>query len=425
MSLELAVSDIIFTTQNIKSELMEKFKVAYISRIIYPDSAASALQMIRMAAAFAVRTGDTHFFVHDLNESEKQIREQYNIVKAPLKIWRLHLKRWPSLLVKNAKLRSLCFNSIIAGILILHPGWRNTPGKNRVLFVRSRLEILYWGKLRTYLRGLSRWIFVCEIHGLDIPLINGQYDLTSSRAKTLANAFRNFDFVFTPMDGLAKAINEMTNGDVVPEVLPHGTGLKRLAASPIIKLQPTKIQIGYVGTVDLLRGIDCVLSALRFLPDGIQLRIIGRISKGDLENKPAWLTELLDDPKIAGKVELFPPVPYKDVAAAIDACDIVIQPAGENIHASRYAAPLKLFEYMARGKPIIAAGVVSHLKILKDKINARIYKPGDPKDLAKCIMELVEQPQQAQLMAKTVWEQSAKYTYDVRVKRILTLAEQV
>ena len=404
---------------------MNKFKVAYISRNIYPDSVASALQTIQMAAAFSVQTGDTHFFVHDLNESEKQIREQYNIVEAPLQIWRLYLKRWPSLLVKNAKLRSFCFNSIIAGILFLHPGWRNTPGKKRILFVRSRLEILYWGKLRTYLRSLSNWIFVCELHGLDMPLINEHYDYTSSRAKTLADAFRNFDFVFTPMDRLTEAIREMTLGEVRPKVLPHGTGLKRLPAPPIIRLQPKNVLIGYIGTVDLLRGIECILSAMRFLPEWIHLRIIGRIHKGDIQNKPGWLTDLLDDPDIASQVELLSPVPYKNVTKEIDACDIVIQPAGKNIHASRFAAPLKLFDYMVRGKPIVAAGGSSHLEMLKDKVNARIYKPGDPQDLARCVMELIEHPHQTQAIANYAWEQSANYTYNVRARQVLALIEKL
>jgi len=113
------------------------------------------------------------------------------------------------------------------------------------------------------------------------------------------------------------------------------------------------------------------------------------------------------------------------VAAQIDACDIVLQPAGLNTHASRYAAPLKLFDYMARGKPIVAAGVPCHRELLQDGINARIYRPGDPEDLAACIMSLVEHPQQAEAIARTAWEQSADYTYDARARQILDMIEQL
>jgi len=404
---------------------MDKFKVAYISRSIYPDQAASALQMIQMAAAFSAQTGDTHFFVHDFTTSKKQILAQYNIVDAPLRIWRLCLKRWPSKIIQNGKLRSFFYNSAIAGILILNPKWKSTSQLKCVLVVRSRLEIFYWGLLRRYFLWLRNWIFVCEIHNLDLPQSSGHYDYNSSRAKRFARALSNYDLVLTSMEGLAKAIREMTSGQVEPEVIPHGTGLERLIASPVIKLKPKNILLGYIGTVDLLRGIDCILSAIRFLPVWIHLRIIGRIHKGDIQNKPGWLSELLDDPEITNRVELCTPVPYKDVAAEIDACDIVIQPAGKNIHASRYAAPLKLLDYMACGKPIVAAGVPSHLELLREKKNALIYKPGDPQDLARCVMELVKVPQLAQKIANNAWEQSVDYTYDARARRILGLVERV
>jgi len=409
----------------LKKKLINNYKAAYIAPVIYPNPTAHALQTIQMAAAYAKQTTDAYLFVHDLTESENKIKEQYNVLESPFHILRLYTKQWSSRVFQKAKLRSICYNSAVAVILLLHPKWWRTSGEKRVIIVRSRLEILYWGLLRSYLWWLRDWILICEIHSLDLPLTNGVYDFTSSRAKKFIRALRNYNFVFSPMKGLAKAIHNMTGGEVEPVVLHHGTGLMRHATSPVVKLKPKAVLLGYIGTVDLLRGIDCILKALLFLPEWIQLRIIGRINKGDIQSKPAWLSELLNDADIVSKVELCSPVPYKDVATEIDACDIVIQPAGLNLHASRYASPLKLFDYMARGKPIVAAGVASHLEFLKDKVNARIYKPGDPQDLARCVKELIENPQQAQRLAQKAWEQSANYTYDARVRRIFALVERV
>ena len=404
---------------------MSGYKVAYISSVIYPSTTARAVQIMHMVAAFARQTGDTHLFVEDLNESDKQVREQYNVVDAPFRIWSLFTKRWFLRIFRNEKLRIICYNPAITGILKFHKRFRCDSGRTRVIFVRSRLEILYWGTLSPYFWWLRDWILVCEIHGLDLLQINGSYDYTSARAKRYTRALQHFDCVLTLQDGLAEVIKDMTEGIVEPDVLRHGRSLKRLAEAPVISLKPGKIILGYIGTVDLLRGVDCIISALRFLPGWIRLRIIGRIKDGDIQKKPVWLLELLNDSDIASKVELVPPVPYKDVTSEIDACDIVIQPAGLNLHASRYASPLKLFDYMARGKPIVAACVSSHLELLKDIVNALIYKPGDPQDLARCVKELVEHPQQAQTIAQNAWEQCANYAYDVRAKRVLELIEQV
>ena len=45
----------------------EKYKIAYISRVIYPSPAAHALQTIQMASAFARQTGDADLFVRGLD----------------------------------------------------------------------------------------------------------------------------------------------------------------------------------------------------------------------------------------------------------------------------------------------------------------------------------------------------------------------
>src|SRR5690606_30018575 len=138
--------------------------------------------------------------------------------------------------------------------------------------------------------------------------------------------------------------------------------------------------------VDLLRGTDDILKAMRFTPDNIRLKIVGRISDNNDSNTD-WLQDLLKDPSIANKVVIYPPVPYAKVVDEIDSCDILLQPSGSNTHASRYANPLKLFDYMARGKPIVAADVPSHREILEGH-NALFYRPGHPENLAHCITSL-------------------------------------
>ena len=98
---------------------MSKYKFAYVSRLIYPNPAANALQTLQMAAALARQAGDTHLFVHDLHASEGQIRQQYAIGETPLRIWRLHAKYWPSHIYESGKARFLTYNSAVATILTL------------------------------------------------------------------------------------------------------------------------------------------------------------------------------------------------------------------------------------------------------------------------------------------------------------------
>ena len=398
--------------------------IAYVSRHIYPDPTAAALQTIQMAAAFAHQTGDAHLFVHDLADSEKQIRQQYAVEESPLRIWPLHAKRWPSRVYGNGKARFLTYNSAVAAILGFHPAWWQASGQRKVLFVRSRLESSYWGLMRPYLWWLRDWILVYEAHDLQVPLRDAEsvvYGYNSPRTRRTARALKNYDLVLAITGELAEDIQVFTQGGVEPRVVPLCTGLQRLRRPPVVRLSSEQVVLGYIGTVDIEHGIGDLFQAVGLLPENYVLRIVGRVRAG----VQAWLDRWMEDPARLRRIELRPPINYSEVMAEIDACDIVLAPAGNTVHSKRYRSPLKLFDYMARGKPIVAAGVPCHLELLQDGVNARIYRPGDPEDLAACIMSLVQQPQQAEGIVRMAWEQSANYTYDARARRILELVDEV
>jgi glycosyltransferase involved in cell wall biosynthesis len=383
-----------------------------------------------MAAALARQMGDdVHLFVHDLRASEAQIRQQYAIANSPLRIWRLHAKRWPSCIYGSGNARFLTYNSAVAAIFGLHPTWHRVSRQQRVLFVRSRLELLYWGLLRTRLWWMRDWLFVYEAHDLYATLeAEPSHDGVDGQIARMSRALANYDLVICMTASLKNDIEALTLGAVRPVVLSLASGIPRLHDGPraIVNDSTKRAVLGYVGTVDRTHGVDQILRALYFLPDGIRLRIVGRLSEeGDARGAPAWLSDLISDPCIAKKVEFCPPVSYSQVAEEIDKCDLMLLPAGASPHRSRYVAPLKLFDYMARGKPIIAAGVPAHLELLQDGINARLYRPGDAEHLAACIMAIVHQPEQAEAIARTAWEQSARYTYDARARCILDLLDAV
>jgi glycosyltransferase involved in cell wall biosynthesis len=136
------------------------------------------------------------------------------------------------------------------------------------------------------------------------------------------------------------------------------------------------------------------------------------------------LDELLRDSKIGPKVEIVPPVPVAQVVDEIDQCDIMLQPAGSYPHTTDYAAPLKLFDYMVRGKPIVAADVPCHREIVQDGFNASLYRHGDVPHLAACVKSLVAHPEYAAAIARRTWEHSADYSYDCRAERILELVDE-
>ena len=206
-----------------------------------------------------------------------------------------------------------------------------------------------------------------------------------------------------------------SNGRLGPHLVQHASPLPRLSHPPDLHISRDRVLLGYMGTVDLFRGVDQLLEAMRFLPDNYRLRLVGRIpGRSESGDGPQWLDGLLGDPQVGPKVELVPRVPVAQVAGEIDRCDILLQPASSHPHTAYYASPLKSFDYMVRGKPIVAADVPCHIEMFEDGVNARLYRHDDPQHLADSIKSLVNQPRQANAIALGAWAQSAESSYPAR-----------
>lgn len=401
----------------------EKYNIAYVSRLTYPDMAANAIQTIQMAAAFARHNCGIHLFVRDMLISEDTLRQQYGITNSPIRIRSLSMRRWPSFIYRTRWTRSLVYNSAAALMLGFSAGQRSSPEQQNILFIRSEAESLYWGLMRPYLRWLKDWVFICEVHDLKLPLRHkdsAEYDFNSRTAKRLSRALKNYDIVLSLSRGLAEDIHRLANEQIEPHVIPSSTGLPRLNKAPVINLLSNPIILGYIGTLDPQHGVEDLFHAVKLLPENFVLRIIGRVRSAC----ETWFNNLIKDHSIINRVELKPHINYPDIIKEIDGCDILLAPAGNTLHSIKYRSPMKIFDYMARGKPIVAAGVPCHLEILQNSVNALIYTPSMPNELAAQILTLAKNSHLAEAIAKTAWEQSANYTYDMRVEQILKLVDE-
>ena len=83
--------------------------------------------------------------------------------------------------------------------------------------------------------------------------------------------------------------------------------------------------------------------------------------------------------------------------------------------------PLKLFEYMAAGVPILATDLPSIREVLRHGENAWLIPPGDPKALAEGIRHLLENPELARRLAERARGDVQKYTWKHRAETILRL----
>ena len=68
--------------------------------------------------------------------------------------------------------------------------------------------------------------------------------------------------------------------------------------------------------------------------------------------------------------------------ARIADADVLVLPNTATEVSARYTSPLKLFEYLAAGRPIVASRLPALAEVLEDDVNALLVAPGDPAALA-------------------------------------------
>lgn len=200
-------------------------------------------------------------------------------------------------------------------------------------------------------------------------------------------------------------------------VAPDGVDLKEFdipiskeEARKTLGLPQDKKIIVYTGHLFEWKGAGVLLKVAQMIKDNILLVFVGG-TKNDIE-KFKEKSEHLNNILVLGHK------PHKDIPAYLKAADILVLPnsAKEEI-SSRYTSPLKLFEYMASGRPIVASALPSIMEIL-NKGNAVLAKPDDLDSFEDGITNVLDNTVFAENLAKKALEDVQNYTWQKRAEKI-------
>ena len=179
--------------------------------------------------------------------------------------------------------------------------------------------------------------------------------------------------------------------------------------------------VAFAGHLYPNRGVDVLLRALALLPDVRGLIIGGHPAEADLVRLQTMARELgIDD-----RVTFTGLVQRNHVPTLLEQADVLLMPYVKTLITERYASPLKLFEYMGLGKPIVGSDLPAVREILQDGENARLVEPGDPDALAAGIRQVLDDGDFAERIARRAFEQAPAYSWERRAERIETLLDRV
>ncbi|NJM71922.1 MAG: glycosyltransferase family 4 protein [Scytonema sp. RU_4_4] len=189
---------------------------------------------------------------------------------------------------------------------------------------------------------------------------------------------------------------------------------KDFARQKLSFAQDEKI-ILYSGHLYEHKGIPTLLETARLMPE-YKFVLVGGWTNDINKVKEDCKNLNLNNVKIVGHVV------QSELASYLYAADVLILPTSKSWHLSETTSPLKLFEYMATRRPIVASALPTINTVLRDRENALLAQPDEPLSFKQAIVQLFENPTLASVIAERAFEEVHNFTWDSRVERILQFA---
>ena len=194
---------------------------------------------------------------------------------------------------------------------------------------------------------------------------------------------------------------------------PVGSSCSRcLSSSPLA---------AYAGHLYPGRGVDIFLQALAEMTEVRGLIVGGNPSEGDLPS----LRSVAERFGLQDRVEFTGQVAPRQVSELLARADVLVQPLTALHGNAHYSSPMKVFEYMALGKPIVASDLPAIREVLRDGENAVLIEPDSPERLASGVRRVLDDRVLAERIARGAFDDAAQYSWERRAERLEGLFHDV
>ncbi len=320
-------------------------KLAYLSASQIPSRAANSVHVMKMCQAFSKNGHQVTLYARTPADDSTDVFDFYGIDRS----FEIEYQHWP----------------VIRGL----GGIQYARQVKHKIQKKSFPELFYGRDLYSLWAAASLKIpFIYESHGP--PSNKARHFLESQLFKK-----SNFKKLVVISQAL-KDIYQNLFPDLKKEsicVAHDGADLPECIASSNSPTESKRLQVGYVGHLYPGRGIEIVIELAQKLPD-LDFHVVGGMD-ADIQRYQDKPTENLQFHGFSPHGQLDTYYRRFDILLAPYQQKVAVH--GGNGDTSQWMSPLKIFEYMAYGKPVIASDLPALKEVLQDGVNSLLCEAHD------------------------------------------------
>ncbi len=202
-------------------------------------------------------------------------------------------------------------------------------------------------------------------------------------------------------------------------VIPNGVSPSDFSATPLPIRDGRVPVLLYIGTLADWQGLEIVIRSLPKILEQqpVRLQIVGR----GRSRQRKMLAKQIRKLGIEEHVIVQPAVPHHEIPALIASADICVAPLGLNDrNVTQGACPIKLLEYMAAGRPMLASNMPIVRELVREDVDALLFSPNDPDDLARQALALLNGFELSKRLVNSASERAlSKFTWHESQKKLL------
>ncbi len=373
----------------------------------FPSSRAPTVQVANMAQAFAELGHRVRLVVPapDRTAVDEPFEQRYGFGAAfEVIVLSRDIHRGQSYLhalriARDAGPRrtDLVFSRNLRACLI--PAMRDVP----TVFEAHTLTALQGPQERWVLRRLAR-----------APGFRGIVAISAALADDLA---QHLDIPRGRIHVAHDGVRPLPSGPSVADSSSAGDRPVRSAGAPL--------RVGYTGSLYHGRGIGLLLEVAGRCP-WVELHLVGGPEQqaADISRRHRDGQDRGDGP--TANVVVHGPVSPREARQLQGSFDVLVAPFAHAVHtdagvdSSRWMSPMKVFEYMASGRPIVISDLPVLREVLRPDVDALMVEPEDPEALIGALRRLADDPALGERLAASALERArTEFTWETRARGIL------